>query len=62
MTTRRGGGHPHVPDTVRHYPITTVYVVIAIAVVLALLLWGRLGGPDLSVCAVQAVLTQGEHR
>lgn len=62
MTARRSGEHPHVPDAFRHYPITIGYIVVAITVVLALLIWDRVDGPHPSVCTVQAATSQGEHR
>lgn len=62
MIARRSGTHPHVPDTFRHYPITTIYIVVAITIVLALLVWDRLDGPTPSVCTVQTATSQGETR
>lgn len=60
--TRRQGGEHHLPDTLRRYPITTIYIVVAITAVLALLIWDRLDGPAHAVCLMQAATTQGETR
>lgn len=62
MTTRGSGEHPHVPETFRHYPITIIYIVLAITLVLALLIWDRLDGPAHAVCILQTAITQGETR
>lgn len=62
MTARRRGEHPHMPDTLRHYPITIGYIVVAITIILILLIWDRFDGPTPSVCTVQTATSQGEHR
>jgi hypothetical protein len=44
------GHHLRVPDTIRRYSITTIYICVAIMADLLLLIWDRLDGPTPSVC------------
>lgn len=53
------GSHLHVPETIRRWPITTVYICLATPMVLALLIWDRLDGPALTVCSFAAALLTG---
>jgi hypothetical protein len=49
----------HLPETLRAYRYTTIYIGIAITVVLVLLLWDRFDGPAPSVCRTAAAILTG---
>jgi hypothetical protein len=59
MTPAAGDHHLRVPDTIRRWPITTAYIVVALTAVLALLIWDRLDGPAHSVCGTAAAILTG---
>jgi hypothetical protein len=52
-------GEKRLPDTLRAYRYTTIYIGIAVTAVLALLLWDLFGGPTPSVCSTAAAISQG---
>jgi hypothetical protein len=51
--------HLRLPATVRRWPITTIYIVVALAAILVLLIWDRLDGPTPSVCRTAAAILKG---
>lgn len=51
--------HLRLPETVRRWPITTIYICCALAAILALLIWDRLDGPTPSVCRTAAAILTG---
>jgi hypothetical protein len=51
--------HLRLPDTVRRWPITTIYIVVALAAILVLLIWDRLDGPTPTVCRTAAAILTG---
>ena len=57
--TPADGEHHLLPDTIRRWPITTIYLVGAITAVLALMIWDRLDGPARSVCKTAAAILTG---
>lgn len=54
-----GDHHLHVPDTIRRWPFSTIYIVLAITAVLALMFWDRIDGPVRSVCTTAAAILTG---
>lgn len=59
MTPSGSDHHLHLPETVRRWPLTTVYLLVAVTGVLGLTIWDRLDGHARTVCKTAAAILTG---